>query len=65
MIEPDDLRRKFGELQKAVEDTTESIKSKGAIAALVIVVALAIVFLVGRRKGSKLAGQQLEIYRIR
>ena len=65
MIEPDDLKLKFGELQKAVDDTTASIKNKGTIAAIVIVVALAIVFLLGRRKGVRGTGQQLEVYRIR
>jgi len=65
MIEPNDLKQKFGQLQEAVDDTTAAIKNKGTIAALVLVVALAIVFLVGRRKGSSVAGQQLEVYRIR
>ena len=65
MIEPSDLKQKFGELETAVNETTDSIKNKGTIAALVVVVALAIAFLVGRRKGGRSAGQQLEIYRIR
>jgi len=65
MIEPNDLKQKFGELEEAVNETASSLKNKGVIAALVVVVALAVVFLVGRRKGTSVAGQQLEIYRIR
>ncbi len=65
MIEPDDLKKKFGELQQAVDETAASIKNKGTIVAIVAVIVMAVVFLWGRRKGGSVASQQLEVYRIR
>ncbi len=65
MIEPDDLKKKFDELQQAVDETAASIKNKGTIVAIVAVIVMAVVFLWGRRKGGSVAGQQLEVYRIR
>jgi hypothetical protein len=59
----DDLESKLREIQDVVDETTEGARNIGVLAAVGVVAALLIVYLLGRRKGRKGAAR-IEVYRV-
>ncbi len=62
-ITRDDLEAKLREIQEAVDETAAGARNVGVMAAVGVVAALLIVYLVGRRKGRKGAAR-VEVYRV-
>lgn len=62
-VERSDLEAKLREIQGVIEETTKGARSTGVLAAVGVVAALFIVYLIGRRKGKK-ASARVEVYRI-
>lgn len=52
-VKRSDLEDKLREIQGAIDETAEGAKSAGVAAAIAVVLVLAIVYLLGRRKGKK------------
>lgn len=64
MIEKRDLETKFAEVRSAVDSTTENVKNAGIAGAIGLIILLAIIFILGRRKGKKSSGAVLEVYKL-
>lgn len=62
-VQRSDLEAKLREIQEVVDDTTGSARSVGVAAALAAVIVLVIVYLMGRKKGSK-GSARVEVFRL-
>jgi hypothetical protein len=62
-ISRDDIERKAMELADAVDETTESVKNKAMIGALIVAGVVVAAFLIGRRRGSR-NKTLVEVYRV-
>jgi len=62
-VQRSDLEDKLREIQGVVDDTAEGARNIGVAAALGVVVVLALVYLMGRRKGRR-GSAQVEVYRL-
>jgi len=61
-VQRSDLEDKLREIQGVIDETAEGAKNAGVAAAIGVVVLLAIVYLLGRRKGRKGAAR-IEVFR--
>lgn len=62
-ITRDDIEAKANQLVAAVGETGQSAKSKGIAGVVAIGLVVAVVFLVGRRRGSK-SRTYVEVYKV-
>lgn len=63
MVERADIEAKVREIESAIEETRESAKDAAVVIAVAVVVVVALAFLVGRRKGKKVAAV-VEVYKL-
>lgn len=63
-VERSDIEAKLREIEAIVDETKEQAKSTGVMVAVVVVAVIALAFLFGRRKGKKMGGARVEVYRI-
>ena len=63
-IERADLEAKLGEIKEAVDETATSAKNTGVMIGVLVVVAVIVFYLLGRRKGAKTKGARIEVYRL-
>lgn len=63
-IERTDLEAKLREIEEIVEETKSQAQTTGTAIAVGVVVAVVLIFLVGRRRGKKTGGARVEIYRV-
>lgn len=61
-VQRSDLEAKLREIQGVIDETAEGARSTAVAAAIGVVVLVAIVYLLGRRKGRKGAAR-VEVYR--
>ncbi len=64
MIDRAALEAKARQLEEAVNETQESLKSKAALAAVAVGVVIVGAYLMGRRKGKKTGGARVEIHKL-
>ena len=64
-IQRADLEAKLREIEAVVEDTKVQVKSTGVVLAVAVVAAVALAFLIGRRRGKRAGGARVEIYRLK
>lgn len=64
MIERGDIEAKARELEEAVFEAGEAVRSSAVRNALGAAAALAAVFLAGRRRGRRRRGARIEIHRL-
>jgi hypothetical protein len=63
-IERADLEAKLREIEEIVEETKSQAQTTGTAIAVGLVVAVVVIFLLGRRRGKKSGGARVEIYRV-
>jgi hypothetical protein len=63
-IERTDLEAKLREIEEIVEETKSQAQTTGTVLAIAAVIAIVVIFLVGRRRGKKTGGARVEIYRV-
>lgn len=63
-IERTDLEAKLREIEEIVEETKSQAQTTGTAIAVGLVVAVVVIFLLGRRRGKKTGGARVEIYRV-
>lgn len=63
-IERSDLEAKLREIEEIVEETKSKAQTTGTAIAIAAVVAVVLIFLIGRRRGKKSGGARIEIYRV-
>jgi hypothetical protein len=63
-IERADLEAKLREIEEIVEETKSQAQTTGTAIAVGLVVAVVVIFLLGRRRGKKTGGARVEIYRV-
>jgi MYXO-CTERM domain-containing protein len=63
-VERADLEAKLREIQQAVEETSEGVKSPGVMLAVGAAALLVVTYLAGRRRGRKRSAR-VEVYRVR
>ena len=63
-IERADLEAKLREIEEIVDETKSQAQTTGTAIAVIAVVAIGLVFLLGRRRGRKTGGARVEIYRV-
>lgn len=63
-IEKSDLEAKLREIEEVVEETKSQAQTTGTAIAVVVVVVVVVIFLVGRRRGRRMGGARVEIYRV-
>jgi divalent metal cation (Fe/Co/Zn/Cd) transporter len=63
-IERSDLEAKLREIEEIVDETKSKAQTTGTAIAVAAVIAVIIVFLLGRRRGKKTGGARIEIYRV-
>ena len=63
-IERADLEAKLREIEEIVDETKSQAQTTGTAIAVLAVVAVVLIFLLGRRRGSKRGGARVEIYRV-
>ena len=64
-IERADLEAKLREIESIVDETKAQAKNTGVAVALSAVTAVALAFVMGRRKGKKAGGARVEVYRLK
>ncbi len=64
-IQRADLEAKLREIEAIVEDTKVQVKNTGVILAIAVVAAVALAFLIGRKRGKGAGGARVEIYRLK
>ena len=64
-IERADLEAKLREIEEIVDVTKDQARTTGTALAVAAVVAVVLVFLVGRRRGKKAGGARVEVYRLK
>ncbi len=63
-IERTDLEAKLREIEEIVDETKSQAQTTGTVLAIAAVVAVVLIFLLGRRRGKKTGGARVEIYRV-
>jgi len=63
-IQRSDLEAKLREIEEIVEETKAHTKTTGTVAAIGVVVLVAVIFLLGRRRGKNRGKARVEIYRL-
>ncbi len=63
-IERADLEAKLREIEEIVDETKSQAQTTGTVIAITAVVAVVLIFLMGRRRGRKTGGARIEIYRV-
>lgn len=63
-IERADLEAKLREIEEIVDETKSQAQTTGTVLAIAAVIAVVLIFLVGRRRGKKTGGARVEIYRV-
>ena len=63
-IERADLEAKLREIEEIVDETKVQAQTTGTAIAVIAVVAVVLIFMFGRRRGSKKGGARVEIYRV-
>lgn len=63
-IERTDLEAKLREIEEIVEETKSQAQTTGTAIAVAAVIAVVLIFLIGRRRGKKTGGARVEIYRV-
>jgi hypothetical protein len=63
-IHRDDLEAKLREIEAIVDETKEQARSTGTAIVVIVVVAVFVSWLLGRRKGKKIGGARVEVYRL-
>ena len=63
-IERTDLEAKLREIEEIVDETKSQAQTTGTVLAIAVVVAVVLIFLLGRRRGKKTGGARVEIYRV-
>lgn len=63
-IERTDLEAKLREIEDIVDETKSQAQTTGTVLAIAVVVAVVLIFLLGRRRGKKTGGARVEIYRV-
>lgn len=63
-IERTDLEAKLREIEEIVDETKSQAQTTGTVLAIAAVVAVVLIFLMGRRRGKKTGGARVEIYRV-
>jgi hypothetical protein len=58
-----DLEAKLREIEGAVDETKESARNAGVLIAVAVVALIALLYLMGRRKGKK-GSARVEVYRL-
>lgn len=66
MVQRSDIEAKAREIQTIVSETKDAAQNTAVLAGVAIIIAVAIAFLIGRRRGSKGGGKAVvEVYRVR
>jgi hypothetical protein len=63
-VQRSDLEAKLREIQDVIDDTAEGARNVGVVAAIGVVLVIALVYVLGRRKGKRNAAR-VEVYRVR
>lgn len=63
-VQRSDLEDKLREIQGVIDDTAQGARNVGVAAAIGVVLLVAVVYLLGRRKG-KGGAARVEVYRVR
>ena len=63
-IERADLEAKLREIEEIVDETKSQAQTTGTVLAIAAVIAVVLIFLIGRRRGKKTGGARVEIYRV-
>jgi divalent metal cation (Fe/Co/Zn/Cd) transporter len=63
-VERADLEAKLREIEEIVDETKSQAQTTGTVLAIAAVVAVVLIFLVGRRRGRRTGGARVEIYRV-
>jgi divalent metal cation (Fe/Co/Zn/Cd) transporter len=63
-IERADLEAKLREIEDIIDETKSQAQVTGTAVAIIAVVAVVLIFLLGRRRGRKKGGARVEIYRV-
>lgn len=63
-VQRSDLEAKLREIQSAFDETKDSARNIGVMAAVVVIVIVALAFLMGRRKGGK-GKSRIEVFEVR
>jgi hypothetical protein len=63
-IERADLESKLRDIEDIVEETKSQAQTTGTAIAVAVVVVIVIIFVLGRRRGQKMGGARVEIYRV-
>ena len=63
-VERADLEAKLREIEDIVDETKSQAQTTGTVLAIAVVVAVVLIFLLGRRRGKKTGGARVEIYRV-
>ena len=63
MVDREAIEAKARELEEALTETQEAVKSTAMMAAIGVAVALVLVYFFGKRKGKK-AGARIEIHKL-
>jgi hypothetical protein len=63
-IERADLEAKLREIEEIVDETKSQAQTTGTVIAVAAVIAVVLIFLLGKRRGRKKGGARVEIYRL-
>ncbi len=64
-IERRDLEEKLRQIEAIVDETKQQARTTGTAMAVAFVVVALIIFFLGRRRGKKMGGARVEVYRLR
>lgn len=64
-IERQDLEAKLREIESIVDETRDKARTTGTAIAVGAVIVVILVFLLGRRRGTKAGGARVEVYRLK
>lgn len=65
MIERSDIEAKAREIEAALAETKEAAQNTAVMAGVAVIVAVAVAFWLGRRRGAKPGKAVVEVYRVR
>ncbi len=64
-IERKDLEDKLRQIEAIVDETKQQAQTTGTALAVAVVVVALVLFFLGRRRGKKMGGARVEVYRLR
>ena len=64
-IQRSDLEAKLREIEAIVDETKAQAKNTGVVLAVGTVAAVALSFLLGRKRGKKAGGARVEVYKLK